>query len=185
MDFIFIDKIDEGVCRNLINIFESNEKFHFSGQVSGGQDKSDYVDVDQKKSTDLELSNFNLPVIDEYHNCLQKLLMGYIQIFPQANTLPSFRATTARIQKYDTNGHFNSWHYERGAGYTMKRCLVYMTYLNTVEDGGETEFLYQNKKIKPEVGKTIIWPSEWTHTHRGLKPNSGVKYISTGWYVHD
>ena len=126
-----------------------------------------------------------LPVINEYYNSLQKLLMGYIQIFPQVNHLPRFGATQARIQKYDTDGHFNSWHYERGAGYTMKRCLVYMTYLNTVEDGGETEFLYQNKKIKPEVGKTIIWPSEWTHTHRGLKPNSGVKYISTGWYVHD
>ena len=65
MDFIFVDKIDEGICKNLINIFESNEKLHFSGQVSGGQDESDYVDVDQKKSTDLELSNFNLPVINE------------------------------------------------------------------------------------------------------------------------
>ena len=185
MDFIFVDKIDEGVCKNLINIFECNEKFHFTGQVYGGQDKDDYVDLYQKNSTDLELSNFNLPVIDEYYNCLQKLLIGYTQHFSQVNTLPSFEPTTARIQKYDKDGHFNSWHYERGAGHTMKRCLVYMTYLNTVEDGGETEFLYQNRKIKPEVGKTIIWPSEWTHTHRGLKPNSGFKYISTGWYVHN
>ena len=38
MDFIFVDKIDEGVCRNLINIFECNKKFHFTGQVYGGQD---------------------------------------------------------------------------------------------------------------------------------------------------
>ena len=184
MDFIFVDEIDEGVCRNLINIFECNQKFHFTGQVYGGGD-TDYVDLYQKNSTDLELSNFNLPVIDEYYNCLEKLLIGYTQKFSQVNTLPSFGATSARIQRYDRDGHFNSWHYERGSGHTMKRCLVYMTYLNTVEDGGETEFLYQNKSIKPEVGKTIIWPSEWTHTHRGLKPNSGFKYISTGWYVHN
>ena len=64
MDFIFVDKIDEGVCKNLINIFECNEKFHFTGQVYGGGDQ-DYVDLHQKNSTDLELSNFNLPVIDE------------------------------------------------------------------------------------------------------------------------
>ena len=54
MDFIFVDKIDEGVCRNLINIFESNEKFHFSGQVYGGQDTDDYVDLHQKNSTDFK-----------------------------------------------------------------------------------------------------------------------------------
>ena len=34
-DFILTDKIDEGVCKNLINIFECNSKFHFEGQVSG------------------------------------------------------------------------------------------------------------------------------------------------------
>ena len=53
MDFIFVDKIDEGVCKNLINIFECNEKFHFTGQVYGGGD-TDYVDLHQKNSTDLE-----------------------------------------------------------------------------------------------------------------------------------
>ena len=59
-----------------------------------------------------------------------------------------------------------------------------MTYLNDVEEGGETYFKYQDKKIKPEVGKTIIWPSDWTHTHKGVSPKSGFKYIATGWYVH-
>ena len=110
--------------------------------------------------------------------------MGYLQSYPEVNTLPTFTATTARIQKYDKDGHFNSWHHERGGGTTQNRCLVYMTYLNDVEEGGETYFKYQDKKIKPEVGKTIIWPSDWTHTHKGVSPKSGLKYIATGWYVH-
>ena len=100
------------------------------------------------------------------------------------NTIPYFRATNARIQRYDKDGHFSSWHYERGPGESINRCLVYMTYLNDVEDGGETYFKYQNEKIKPETGKTIIWPADWTHTHMGLGPRSGYKYIITGWYVH-
>ena len=33
-DFIFTDKVDEGVCKNLINIFECNEKHHFKGEVA-------------------------------------------------------------------------------------------------------------------------------------------------------
>ena len=183
-DFILTDKVDEGVCKNLINIFECNSKFHFEGQVSGTGGEYDHVDISQKKSTDLELSNFTFPVIQEYYNLLQKILMEYLQSYPEVNKLPTFTATTARIQKYGKDGHFNTWHHERGGGDTQNRCLVYMTYLNDVEEGGETYFKYQNKKIKPEVGKTIIWPSDWTHTHKGVSPKSGLKYIATGWYVH-
>ena len=56
-----------------------------------------------------------------------------------------------------------------------------MTYLNNVDDGGTTDFEYFNIKIKPKVGKTLIWPSEWTHAHTGSVLNNGSKYIITGW----
>ena len=58
-----------------------------------------------------------------------------------------------------------------------------MTYLNDVNenDGGTTDFNYYNIKVKPERGKTLIWPAEWTHAHSGDIIKSGVKYIITGW----
>ena len=56
-----------------------------------------------------------------------------------------------------------------------------MTYLNNVEEGGTTDFLYYDLSIKPEIGKTLIWPAEWTHAHRGDIVNKGLKYIITGW----
>ena len=37
------------------------------------------------------------------------------------------------------------------------------------------------KKIKPETGKTLIWPEECTHVHTGEILNSGTKYIIKGW----
>jgi hypothetical protein len=55
-----------------------------------------------------------------------------------------------------------------------------MTYLNDVPRGGETEFLYQGIKVEPKKGLTLIWPADWTHTHRGL-PAPTDKYIITGW----
>ena len=58
-----------------------------------------------------------------------------------------------------------------------------MTYLNNVSDEGETEFLYQQVKHKPEIGKTLIWPSDFTHYHRGIPSQSQEKYIITGWFV--
>ena len=56
-----------------------------------------------------------------------------------------------------------------------------MTYLNTVKDGGGTEFYYQNKKFKAKEGVTLIWPADWTFTHRGIISKKCEKYIITGW----
>ena len=63
---------------------------------------------------------------------------------------------------------------------SSSRLFAWMTYLNTVKDGGETEFHYFDVKVKPIKGLTIIWPSEWTHLHKGSVTNE-TKYIITGW----
>ncbi len=49
--------------------------------------------------------------------------------------------------------------------------------------GGETEFLYQDLKIRPEQGKLLLFPPFWTHEHRGVILQQGVKYIATTWVV--
>ncbi len=56
-----------------------------------------------------------------------------------------------------------------------------MFYLNDIEEGGETEFYYQEKKISPKTGRCVIAPSGFTHTHRGNIPKSNDKYILTSW----
>ena len=59
--------------------------------------------------------------------------------------------------------------------------MAWMVYLNDVEEGGETEFLYQKRKVKPKKGTILIWPGGYTHLHRGNPPMSD-KYIATGWW---
>ena len=54
-------------------------------------------------------------------------------------------------------------------------------YLNDVTEGGETEFLYQKCRFKPEKNTILIWPAQFTHVHRGNPPLSNDKYIITGW----
>ena len=53
-------------------------------------------------------------------------------------------------------------------------------FFNDLEDSGETEFLYQKKKIKPKAGRVLIFPGSFTHLHRGNPPYE-AKYIATGW----
>lgn len=80
------------------------------------------------------------------------------------------------------SGGFSIWHIEQGPGYIASRLLVWSIYLNDVDNGGETEFLYQQQKIKPKTGTLVIWPAGVTHPHRGNPPYSNDKFILTGWF---
>jgi hypothetical protein len=86
-----------------------------------------------------------------------------------------------KIQKTNLSEGYHIWHYESGSREISNRLLTWMVYLNDVEEGGETEFLYQSMRVKPKQGTLLIWPAAFTHTHRGNPPLSNEKYIVTGW----
>lgn len=86
-----------------------------------------------------------------------------------------------KIQKTLPGGGYHLWHCEVNDIDSCRRILVWTLYLNDDFEGGETEFLYQHKRIKPKTGTLVIWPAGFTHVHRGNPPLSGVKYIITGW----
>ena len=86
-----------------------------------------------------------------------------------------------KVQKTEVGQGYHLWHAEDCNRESCNRVLVWTLYLNDVEEGGETEFLYYPKRIKPKTGTLIIWPAGFTHTHRGNPPISNTKYIITGW----
>jgi hypothetical protein len=86
-----------------------------------------------------------------------------------------------KIQKVKIGGGYHVWHYESGNREHCNRLLTWMVYLNDVHEGGETEFIYQHMRVKPEQGTLVIWPAGFTHAHRGNPPLSNEKYIITGW----
>lgn len=86
-----------------------------------------------------------------------------------------------KIQKTEPGQGYHVWHYEADSMDMSTRLLTWILYLNDVDEGGETEFLYLHSRIKPKKGRLIVWPAGFTHTHRGNPPLSGSKYIATGW----
>ena len=88
-----------------------------------------------------------------------------------------------KAKKIPIGGGFHRWHYENGGLQVSPRKLVVQLYLNTVEEGGETEFLYINKRVKAKQVTLIIFPAAFTHTHRGNPPIGQDKYILTTWVV--
>ena len=99
-----------------------------------------------------------------------------------------FRIGAVQMQKYDAGkGNYNYWHSEvypqPPHNEALHRALLFMFYLNDVDEGGQTEFYYQNKAIQPKTGRMVIAPAYFTHTHRGCIPVSNDKYILTSWIL--
>ena len=104
----------------------------------------------------------------------------------------NFSITSYKLQKtYPTQG-YHIWHAESPHEdpnmleedrrmNLLTRFGAYTIYLNNVKDGGETEFLFQSLRLPPNEGTLCIFPSSYTHLHRGNPPLSGEKYIMTGW----
>lgn len=133
-------------------------------------------------SLDALISN---KLIKAYNDELIKIAKNYASKYNFCNNTKEWGLVEEfNIQYYKPNEAFYEWHCERATN-TQPNCnrhLVWMTYLNDVSDNGETEFYYQELKIKPEKGKTVIFPADWTHTHRGIPSKTQDKYIITGWF---
>ena len=87
-----------------------------------------------------------------------------------------------KIQKTRQGEGYHNWHFEGGSSrYDRTSILAFMIYLNDVEEGGETEFLYQGVRVPPNQGRFICWPGGFTHIHRGNPPLTNTKYAITGW----
>lgn len=99
-----------------------------------------------------------------------------------------FRLAPVNAQKYEKGkGNYGYWHSEiypqPGPNDALHRMLLFIFYLNDVEEGGETDFYYQNKSVRPKAGSMVIAPCGFTHTHRGNIPISSDKYILTSWMM--
>jgi hypothetical protein len=106
----------------------------------------------------------------------------YLKEYPHNTTsLSRISMTSIKIQKTLPKGGYHIFHCENGSAATSRRAMFVILYLNTVDEGGETEFLYQSKRIKPVQGRLILSPTGYTHIHRGNPPLNDSKYILTTW----
>lgn len=100
----------------------------------------------------------------------------------------ALRPGLINLQRYRADsGGYPYWHcelYPRDANCEqLHRHVLWTIYLNEGFDAGETEFLYQSRRIVPRTGSLLIAPSSFTHTHRGNTPRGGDKYIATSWVL--
>jgi len=185
------NSISTSVCTELINLFNAAHKRKATHQGLTGPT----VDPKRKDSTDLSAARIpkglrtkHAAALEQFFNSLNQCLMEYVESFPilkPPKTCP-LGVFDFNIQRYYPGGQaYHAWHYESPCPPVAGRLLTWMTYLNTVRTGGETEFISQGIKISPEEGTTVVWPGGFTHAHRGLPAPEEIKFIITGWFEFD
>ena len=129
-------------------------------------------------SVNTALTYSNKPFISMFFKDVYPL---YTQKYSHLKKLATHNILEVKIQKTKVGEGYHMWHCENAEMKARNRILAFSVYLNDVAEGGETEFLYQKCRFKPERNTMLVWPSQFTHVHRGNPPLSNDKYIITGW----
>jgi hypothetical protein len=167
------------LCRQMIERFEAAADEQYEGRIG----QAIFKDKSVKKSTDLVISG--KPHWTDIDRALFRSLATALREFRESFSYfkGPFKDMGYAIQR-TMPGQYYHWHIDGGSHQFSQRQLVAVWYLNDVEGpGGETEFLFQHVKIKPEQGKLLLFPPFWTHEHRGVTLGAGLKYIATTWVV--
>jgi hypothetical protein len=172
-----------GICDDLLRLYREAPN-----KVRGIFSNNKGVRIlDPEEKDDIELTlrpDCQAPEFLTYVAELQKVLVKYTAEFPWCNEFaPWTIVEPMNIQFYPPGGGYKAFHTERVSATlpNATRHLVFMTYLNDVYDAGGTEFIHQRLVVSARKGLTLIWPVDWTHTHRGIVSLTEEKYVITGW----
>jgi len=181
---IYENAFTQKECEDTIKLFENYHKAGYTysrlGEGKNVLNNKDDVSVSIRPSIELD---WNPEFIHSFHKRFYDYIYPIYNIqYPVLQSLKKHKSKYIKIQKTSPTQGYHVWHCEHDAPPDARdRILAWTLYLNDVEEGGETEFLYQSLRFKPKTGTFILFPAHFTHTHRGNPPLSGVKYIATGW----
>ena len=177
---IYDNALSKKECQILINQFEKLPQDEGGVNMENGYG----IDHGHKKCMEMKDTNFSNKsiVTNILRVSINKHIHKYKEEFPSLdNCISPWRMDNAyTFQKYDgEEDGYKVWHTEHGGNdLDCRRILAWMFYVNDAKSG--TEFMHY-PTIKAKRGRCVIWPAFWTHVHKGVVPNKGLKYIATGW----
>ena len=200
---IYKNALSDNTCDLLKEVFNNAKDQQRQGTVG----TYGMVSPKIKQSTDLNIldllkTDSRVPqvLLPQIKQALDMGMVSYLKEFPFSTALKdtpedklmenllgdySFFNDAIVMQKYNKGKDgFHSFHEDNGSlDPTLSRVLVCMFYINDVEKGGETEFYHYDLKVKPTKGTLIIFPTYFTHLHKGHIPITDDKYILNIWLL--
>ena len=182
--------LSDSLCDSFIQTFETCPDHYKHPGVVSSDVKGIHENEKIKTSIDITFNPTHLDdpfwgdLLKQLIDPLEKSKEDYISRYHVAfNNIDPFQISTGfNMQKYNPGQAYYAYHCERAGMHHSNRILVWMVYLNDVYDCGETEFFYYHHYEPARKGTMLLWPTDWTHLHRGIT-TSETKYILTGWYT--
>ena len=185
---VFDNALSKEHCEELIKVYEDSVELNYAiSRKDMGKEKiyqdNNLVFVGSKTYVKDDIFfDAVQPAVQQFVNLAWISYEEYAKKYGVLTSLASHRFyDSVKIQKTKPSEGYHVWHCEHDERKNGSRLLLVMVYLNDVEEGGETEFLYQSRRVKPKQGTMVICPSSFTHTHRGNPPLTGDKYMINGW----
>ena len=168
---IYDNVIDEESCKGLIEKFEELQNKH---EIVNIEDKEDRISFNQIVFKSEEWKTVN--------DGMMKLFQAYIEQYKKECNISikmwpeKYGYETIRMKRYFANDYDRfDYHVDVRDYETARRFLAFFIYLNDIEEGGETEFLFG--RVKHKMGRLVMFPPLWPWFHAGRKPVSGTKYF--------
>lgn len=183
---VFSNVYPDGFCKHLVDEIERLEYLGagFTRKQSdnaNAHDKQDFQIYGNGIHSIKDFNNQTVPRLfyDGLQVCFNEYADKYSVLYHNKLDAQYFK-----LQKTKPGEGYHVWHSEKGEN-NVSRVLTFILYLNTLdhESAGETEFLYQRRRIRPIENTMLIWPAAFTHAHRGnVVHGTNNKYIVTGWF---
>ena len=186
---IFPNAATQEYCNRVIKFYDTHKKSP-AFTTRQEHDKASSADKEGNmyfftNETDEQLLVTSEVILREFDSMARKHYLQYQQKYgfiEKVAQLSQMRmCSTVKLQEYGPSQGYHIWHCDNITMDTSRRMMVVMLYLNTIENGGETEFLHQSKRVSPVQGTLLIFPAYFTHPHRGNPTLKGKKYIMTSW----
>lgn len=184
-DFIYTEKIDEGVVDGIVDFYNTQTIFEKWPGETIDDNGGGMIDPSIKDSIDNPVfTGITDTRVRDFTGEVNRVMNNYVDRFPLCAKTNIWKMEEFfNLQYYKPGGGYHMWHCERQSSSRSNtyRHMVWMTYLNSVPDGG-TEWFHQDLYVPAEKGLTVIWPADWTYTHKGRQSDTSEKLIATGWY---
>lgn len=160
-------------CDRVLQYFEaaSDQQQRNGYSVRSGLSESSWLERDLSGIKEFNFRNIVLNCVRHYKAVYEKDC-GIRPALPEPPTLAPLI-----VKRYDPGGTDRFQPHFDAIGPVANRYLVFLWYLNDVQQGGETEFVDLGIKSPAIKGKLLMFPPYWMYRHAGLPPVSNPKYI--------
>lgn len=160
---VFDNALSKEHCEELIKVYEDSVELNYAiSRKDMGKEKiyqdNNLVFVSSKTYVKDDIFfDAVQPAVQQFVNLAWISYEEYAKKYGVLTSLASHRFyDSVKIQKTKPSEGYHVWHCEHDERKNGSRLLLVMVYLNDVEEGGETEFLYQSRRVKPKQGLSLI-----------------------------